>query len=905
MPLSTRKNAVSYESGGPHRAITPLTHVGFQGARHLHPERLPSAKRERPVSIRLLDANAETIVNVQRIAQTIRRMTASGLLMKSVPDYLISDLSHLEKLDLSFNRLTDTGLPDSIQNLENLVELTINNNNFTKIPSCLKKLKSLSRLNLSYNKLESTEGLEKLKKLCILVLDNNRLITLTDILLIKKLEILHVENNNIRELSSDVRNLKALKDIDFSNNKLTALPAELFLLPNLEALNASQNRISKVPHFNIKIYDPHWLRHIDLSENMLTKVPEHLLLMTIKVDLSCNKIRTLSGNVIRRLDWRTDQELILDDNPLISPPAEICSCGLRSLVQYLQEARSQMKMYQGIKVIVCGSYKAGKTSLVQTLVDQQPRLEESHDGSAGINNYQTAFEFPVENEASKSLQLNIIDLSGHPFYLYPHYFTCEQPAIFVLAFNMSEYSEDRFQDDIGAWIDWIIAKNNKLVLIVVGTQMDKLSVSKCRQISRVVEKQISSYLEEHRSLIKHEMDVIEERPHISTSLSDQLKCYMTLLQANFSVHDTVISTSALKFKGFDKLCDAIVEIASDTQLFPDVLREIPTFWVDVENYLEDKGFNMVIPIMPWESYAEEISRKFGMKHLLESITQYLHDVGKVLWFSNIPSLKDFVFIRPTWLFDIFRLIMRHDLHTTLDYNQSDSFRSHGFNRTRFQQLKKEFLEDGVVEKDFLKCILCEFVPVQLRHALDEVIILLLDGFEVGYPVAKVAADSQSSYSFSVHPDEEGMVKVTRILLPWFRQTPEPKYVRDYIATLIDHRKLTACYKFPRYFPPGLFELICVRAHGDDHGLTFLSHWGDGIHAKHTNYPIRVLIRYCLQSNGETILCIDAVNDCEEDPVELPDLWSTLLPLLTEVEKILQRYQGKLSYCRGIFYDLIG
>lgn len=32
-----------------------MAHVGFHGARHMHPERVPSAKKERTLALRLFD----------------------------------------------------------------------------------------------------------------------------------------------------------------------------------------------------------------------------------------------------------------------------------------------------------------------------------------------------------------------------------------------------------------------------------------------------------------------------------------------------------------------------------------------------------------------------------------------------------------------------------------------------------------------------------------------------------------------------------------------------------------------------------------------------------------------------------------------------------------------------------
>jgi hypothetical protein len=43
----------------------------------------------------------------------------------------------------------------------------------------------------------------------------------------------------------------------------------------------------------------------------------------------------------------------------------------------------------------------------------------------------------------------------------------------------------------------------------------------------------------------------------------------------------VITTSCKTFNGFDKLKDAIERLANDRKLFPNVMRVIPTFWVEV------------------------------------------------------------------------------------------------------------------------------------------------------------------------------------------------------------------------------------------------------------------------------------------------------------------------------------
>lgn len=74
-------------------------------------------------------------------------------------------LQHLESLDLSHNKLTDSSFPDAMKTLDNLTELRLNDNHLTKVPMCVRKLKRLCRLDLSNNQVDSGVGLEKLKKL--------------------------------------------------------------------------------------------------------------------------------------------------------------------------------------------------------------------------------------------------------------------------------------------------------------------------------------------------------------------------------------------------------------------------------------------------------------------------------------------------------------------------------------------------------------------------------------------------------------------------------------------------------------------------------------------------------------------------------------------------------------------
>ena len=55
---------------------------------------------------------------------------------------------------------------------------------------------------------------------------------------------------------------------------------------------------------------------------------------------------------MRKIDIGKRQELYVDGNPLSYPPPDVCECGLKSMMTYFQETQANVKVYQGVKVII-------------------------------------------------------------------------------------------------------------------------------------------------------------------------------------------------------------------------------------------------------------------------------------------------------------------------------------------------------------------------------------------------------------------------------------------------------------------------------------------------------------------------------------------------------------------------
>ncbi|XP_064639362.1 malignant fibrous histiocytoma-amplified sequence 1 homolog [Lineus longissimus] len=930
----------------------PLAHLGFAGSRHMHPERLPTMRFQKAVNLRLTDLSPESLENFHTLAPTLRRLELSHLGLKTIPKDILTNLEGLEALGLTRNSLGDNSFPDIIKNLKSLVDLKLDYNGLTNFPQNLQKLKTLQRLGLSQNQLKTVEGLEKLKRLTILVLDNNKLTSLfAEISTMRRLEVCYCSNNLLSEVQpAAVKLLRHLRTVDISNNSITSLPPELFTLPHLDLLNASNNKINRLPTITIRGVPKHVVKHIDLSENLIIRFPEHLLVMGKSLDISNNKISKIAGNTIRKLAWRTEKHVDLAGNPLIAPPIEICECGLRAMIGYFQELKTQMKSYQGMKLMVVGPSMSGKTSLVQSMMDEQPRVEDPEDRTIGIDVFEMPIETAPEGDPSKPLNVSVWDYSGNSFYRFTHYYFLEQPNLILLTFDLSTYTKQKFEKLLDTWLQWVIAKTKHLVLIVAGTQMDKVKKGPTRvaQICKEALEGVNAYFACHFDFLDRAVKDIESRPTISPALSEQFKLYMQLKKLRLDIYPEVLATSAATLEGVADLQKAIQTWALNKDIFPRNMREIPSLWLDVECWLEEQGNLMPVPIVSWEEFTDMVSEKFGMRHLMTNIAEYLHETGKILYGPNSPTFSEYVVLRPPMFLDAMKTIIRHDLDILLDYAVDDKFKSSGMGVVRFNKYKSDFLQGGVLDREFAKILWSGVVMDDGRP--EEVMRHLVYKYELGYPVGKkhkngtfdltvlppdpslsarssspisesgisttskggrkhrkkhsgkTISDAGDAESVSSKKHEKHEIPViTKLMFPSQRQAERPESVKNDLAHLLGNPSACTVFRFPRFIPPGLFERFCtrIRIHDDKYEFNFSEHWQNGVIAAHGQKRVLLYLQKVDEDEGGCHVRIEVRHlgleqeevDEDTEKAEIESMWACLLPVVHDMEKLLEQFPG--------------
>ncbi|KAJ8256856.1 hypothetical protein COCON_G00190080 [Conger conger] len=211
-------------------------------------------------------------------------LNLSGRKLKEFPRSAANhDLSDTTRADLSRNRLPD--LPVEVCMFVALENLNLYQNCLRSLPESLLNLQALTYLNISRNQLTTLPA-----PVCSL-----------------PLKVLIACNNKLVSLPEELGQLRQLTELDVSCNEIQTLPAQVGRLEVLRDLNIRRNHLVRLP-------------------------PELAELPLVRLDFSCNKVTSIP---VCYRNLRHLQSIVLDNNPLQSPPAQICIKGKIHIFKYL------------------------------------------------------------------------------------------------------------------------------------------------------------------------------------------------------------------------------------------------------------------------------------------------------------------------------------------------------------------------------------------------------------------------------------------------------------------------------------------------------------------------------------------------------------------------------------------
>lgn len=481
--------------------------------------------------------------------------------------------------------------------------------NELKDVSFLKNIKSLSILILNNNSIENFEFLKYLKRLKYLYLGENNIKNFDFLIDLQQIEYLVLFGNNIKNIDF-LAHLKNLKQLYLSNNNISDISV-LKELSSLEKINFRDNKINDITVLKKLPY----LKFIDISNNKIK-------------DISPLKEIIKSGVSIGEERFRiNDEGIYLSNNPLQNPSYEIIEEGNGAVLRFFDrvEKEGQDKIYEA-KVTFVGEGRAGKTSLINRLLDSKSQLPSEDKRTRGI--FIKDWEFKKQTNVKHIA--HIWDFGGQDVYYPVHRFFLTENSVFVLLASSRQNTHD-----FDYWIPTIFQFGGKSPIILGQT---------CHDGNSRHWNDIGVYLaNDNFNIIK-----------------DQCQNY----------HEINLPKNNKGLVGIKK------SIVNQILKLPHYKKNVPKSWIQVRDLLNDLKKNNCISYLDLKKQMQDLNpESFLTKDDFEDCVKFFHSIGILLWYHKEPNLRSWVILNPKWAVDAVYKIIDYKKQTSKGIILSKDFDS--------------------------------------------------------------------------------------------------------------------------------------------------------------------------------------------------------------------------------------
>ncbi len=399
----------------------------------------------------------------------------------------------------------------------------------------------------------------------------------------KILAILTEKIGDISErVTYDDRNYLIIMNLSELN--LSHLPSEVSQLTNLQELNLENNQLSHLPPEIVQLNN---LQKLSLDSNQLSQLPPEISQLSNLQELSLNhnQLSQLPPEIGRLSNLQTLS--LLENHQLLTPPPEVVTGGTSAIIDFLQELHKDGVIRYEAKLLVVGEGGTGKTSLLKSLRNEA--FDQDLSSTHGIDVNFLKLHHPSLFQTD--MLLNTWDFGGQHIYHATHQFFLTKRSLYIVVWNARLGVE---QGRLHFWLETIKALAPDAPVLLVATHTDE----------RAPDINFQSYQEEYPQLIG------------SFSVSNKNK------------------------SGLHELKEGLAHRAASIKLMG---QPWPRRWLEVEQQLLSLSEHH-IDARTYLVYCS--SNKVDVDIAMGTLGNYLHDLGKILFFRDDPVLVIWLFSNP-------------------------------------------------------------------------------------------------------------------------------------------------------------------------------------------------------------------------------------------------------------------